>query len=85
MSYTSAEILKSGQTISETIRIVLDIIKIRITVLVSFTTGLGFLIAANSFSLTLLYVVLGIFFLACGSAALNHLQEKAFTQTMASG
>ena len=82
MSYSSVEILKTKHSFGETIRTVLDIIKIKITVLVSFTTGLGYIIAANSFSITLLYVVLGIFFLACSSAALNHLQEKDFDALM---
>jgi heme o synthase len=54
-----------------------EIVKIRITFLVSLTTALGYFIGADNLSLNFIYPVLGIFLLACGSAALNQYQERA--------
>jgi len=53
-----------------------ELVKIKITVLVSLTTGLGWILAADSISLSFLWAVAGIFLLACGSAALNQYQEQ---------
>jgi heme o synthase len=54
-----------------------EIVKVRITVLVSFTTALGYFAGANKISPDFIYPVSGIFLLACGSAALNQYQERA--------
>jgi protoheme IX farnesyltransferase len=54
----------------------LEIIKFKITVLVSLTTGLGYILAADSLSFQLFYPVIGIFLLACSASALNHYQER---------
>jgi protoheme IX farnesyltransferase len=56
--------------------IFLEIIKFKITVLVSFTTGLGYILASDKISLSLFYPVTGIFLLACSASALNHYQER---------
>ena len=53
-----------------------ELVKIKITVLVSLTTALGYILGANKISLDLFYSVFGIFILACGSAALNQYQER---------
>lgn len=60
----------------EQFRLLSEVTKLRITALVSFTTGLGYILANEGFGINIIYPVIGIFFLACGSAALNHLQEK---------
>lgn len=60
----------------EQFKLLSEVTKLRITALVSFTTGLGYILANEGFNINIIYPVLGIFFLACGSAALNHLQEK---------
>ncbi len=57
-------------------KIIFEVAKIRITVLVAFTTGLGYILASESLSGFSLYPVAGIFFLACSAAALNHYQER---------
>jgi protoheme IX farnesyltransferase len=54
----------------------MEVIKLRITVLVSFTTTLGYILAADDLSTFSIWPVLGIFMLACGAAALNHFQER---------
>lgn len=58
------------------INIFLELIKFRITVLVSFTTGLGYILAANKLTFSLFNPIAGIFLLACSSSALNHFQES---------
>ncbi|MEO8209374.1 MAG: protoheme IX farnesyltransferase, partial [bacterium] len=53
-----------------------EVTKIRITILVAFTTSLGYILALQSFNSFSIFPVAGIFFLACGAAALNHYQER---------
>jgi protoheme IX farnesyltransferase len=62
--------------IREGIKIFSELIKFRITSLVSFTTGLGYILAADEISFTLFYAIAGIFLLASASSALNHWQER---------
>lgn len=53
-----------------------EIVKARITVLVSLTTALGYFIGTNKLTFDFIYPIIGIFLLACGSAALNQYQER---------
>jgi len=57
-------------------KVILEVAKIRITVLVAFTTTLGYILASENLQSLSMFPVLGIFFLACGAAALNHFQER---------
>lgn len=66
-----------GTYVSGKIYLLAEIVKIRITVLVSFTTALGYFAGENKISPDFIYPVIGIFLLACGSAALNQYQERA--------
>jgi protoheme IX farnesyltransferase len=61
--------------IASKIHILLELVKFRITVLVSFTTALGYFLASDKLGFGFLYSVVGIFLLACSSAALNQYQE----------
>ncbi|MFA7360373.1 MAG: protoheme IX farnesyltransferase [Candidatus Kapaibacterium sp.] len=61
--------------ITSKISILLELVKFRITVLVSFTTALGYFLASDKLGFGFLYPVVGIFLLACSSAALNQYQE----------
>ncbi|MCU0645979.1 MAG: protoheme IX farnesyltransferase [bacterium] len=54
----------------------LDLIKIKITIAVSFTTAVGYFLAADKLSLAILAPIIGIFLLASGSSALNQFQER---------
>ncbi len=56
-------------------RTLLDLIKIRITMLVSITTGFGYLLSRGTVDSGVIWPVIGIFLTACGSASVNHLQE----------
>lgn len=73
---TNAIHLAGAHSLSGMFNIFSELTKFRITALVSFTTGLGYILAANEITFTLFYVIGGIFLLASASSALNHWQEK---------
>jgi heme o synthase len=58
------------------INILFELTKIRITSFVTVTTAFGFLCAADEVSAKIIAPVFGILFLACGSAVINHFQER---------
>jgi len=58
------------------LNILFELTKIRITSFVALTTALGFIIAAGEINSNLILPVIGILLLACGSAAINHYQER---------
>jgi len=57
-------------------QIILELSKVRITIAVALTTITGYVMARNGYDTGFLLPTLGIFFLACGSSVINHLQEK---------
>ncbi len=57
-------------------KILVEITKLRITIFVTITTMFGYIAATNSIDIKLLLPSLGILLLACGSAAINHFQER---------
>ena len=58
------------------INILFEITKLRITIFVTVTTVFGYIAATNSIDAGLILPTIGILLLACGSAALNHYQER---------
>ena len=60
----------------EKINILLEITKLRITIFVTVTTVFGYIAAVNSIDAGMILPTIGILFLACGSASLNHFQER---------
>jgi protoheme IX farnesyltransferase len=66
---------EAADSFSKVIKIVSELVKFKITILVSFTTGLGYVLAAESIGWGLINVIGGIFLLACASSVLNHYQE----------
>ncbi len=61
--------------ISERIRLLAELSKVRITFAVMLTTLAGYLLAKGSLDAGIILPALGIFVLACGSSALNHYQD----------
>jgi len=61
--------------LTEFAKVVSELGKVRITFAVSLTTALGYLIYLPAFTYGMLFTVIGLFLLACGSAALNQYQE----------
>ncbi len=53
-----------------------EITKLRITIFVTVTTMFGFIAATGSINSQIILPAIGILLLACGSAALNHYQER---------
>jgi protoheme IX farnesyltransferase len=64
-------------------QIILELSKVRITIAVSVTTITGYILARNGYDPGFILPTLGIFFLACGSSVINHLQEKRTDAIMA--
>ncbi|MBT3302138.1 MAG: protoheme IX farnesyltransferase [Bacteroidetes bacterium] len=60
----------------------LELAKVRITIAVTLTTIVGYVLANGGFSWHLVFPTLGIFLIACGSAALNQFQERKLDATM---
>jgi len=69
--------------VKEKIHIILDLAKVKITVFVTITTVFGYLSYAGKFTLDMIAPTIGIFLLACGSAAINHYQERNTDKLMA--
>ena len=57
------------------IRLLLELMKVKITVAVTLTTAVGYVLARGRFDAGLLLPLLGLFLQAGGAAALNHAQE----------
>ncbi len=74
--------IKQGVTARKYLNIFLELAKIRITVFVAFSTSIGYLLAAGVFNVQMLWTTLGVFLLASGSSALNHLQESKYDALM---
>jgi protoheme IX farnesyltransferase len=68
--------------VKEKLKILLELTKFRITSFVTVTTAFGFIAASGSINLEIIPVLMGILFLACGSAAFNQYQEKDIDATM---
>jgi heme o synthase len=63
--------------LKESIKILTELTKISITIFVTITTVFGFISFGGIIDpVSLFYTTIGILFLACGSAAINHYQEK---------
>ncbi len=59
-----------------------ELSKIRITFFVAFSTSIGYILAAESVNWILLTISVGVFLLAAGASALNHIQEKETDKLM---
>ncbi|MCE1202667.1 MAG: protoheme IX farnesyltransferase [Bacteroidia bacterium] len=62
--------------ISEHLKLLAELSKVRITFAVMLTTLAGYLLAKGSLDAGIILPALGIFVLACGSSALNHYQDS---------
>jgi heme o synthase len=58
------------------INIFLELTKFKITSFVSLTTAFGFIAATGFVYLSIIPILVGVLLIACGSAALNHYQER---------
>jgi len=58
------------------------LIKYKVSIAVTFTAITGYIVYTGSFDFPLIYLVLGVFFLASGSSALNECQESKYDAKM---
>ena len=63
-------------------RAYLELCKIRIALLSSFSAAMGFLLASTDLRSEIIILFLGVFLLACGSSALNQYQEREIDAVM---
>jgi len=56
--------------------------KVKVTASVTLTTILGYVLFSHQFSTQLFVACFGVFMLACGSAALNHYQDRKYDALM---
>jgi len=70
------------KVLKDKLKILSELTKIKITSFVTLTAAFGFIAAAHEINLNIIPVLLGILFMACGSAAINHYQEKDFDVLM---
>jgi heme o synthase len=68
--------------LKDKIKIFTELTKIRITSFVTLTTAFGFITASGEINIQLMWVVIGILLMACGSAAINHYQERQYDALM---
>lgn len=64
------------------LKIFAEITKLKITIFVTITTVFGFIAALGTINSQIIIPAVGILFLACGSAALNHYQERNLDKLM---
>ena len=64
-------------------KLILALIKYRVSIAVSFTTITGYMVYSGSFDIQILYLLISIFLLAGGSSAMNECQESKYDALMA--
>lgn len=74
--------INSKKTLLEKIKILSELTKYKITSFVTVTTAFGYIAAVGHLDTDIIFVLMGVLFLAFGSAALNHYQEKDFDVKM---
>ncbi len=73
---------KKQNSFSQFLALFFELGKVKITFFVAFSSLFGFLLIAKSLSFLMLINSLGVFFLASGASALNHVQEWKFDKMM---
>jgi heme o synthase len=71
-----------SKTFMKWINILLELTKVRISLFATLSTSAGFILAHPGLSKEMILPVLGVFFLASGSCALNQYQERGYDPFM---
>ena len=74
----SINIVPVSLTFRQKVDLLMELTKFRITFFITITTIFGYLCAAGGFSANMITPVFGILLLACGSAVINHYQERKY-------
>lgn len=64
-------------------KLILALIKYRVSLAVSFTTVTGYMVFTGKFDIQIVYLIISIFLLAGGSSAMNECQESKYDALMA--
>jgi protoheme IX farnesyltransferase len=64
------------------IKIIAELMKYKVSLAVTFTTAIGYLVFSGIFSLNFLYAVVGVFLLSGGASTLNEIQERKYDLKM---
>jgi len=74
--------LRQAYSLSEWVNLLLDLGKIKISLLATFSTATGYLLATGKIRIQMLVPTVAVFLLACGSCALNQYQEREIDRWM---
>jgi heme o synthase len=74
--------LRQAYSLREWLNLLLDLTKIRISLLATLSTATGYLLVTGKITIQMLVPTAAVFFLACGSCALNQYQEREIDQWM---
>jgi len=69
-------------SLREWVNLLLDLAKIRISLLATFSTAAGYLLTTEKITVQMFVPTAAVFLLACGSCALNQYQEREIDQRM---
>ncbi len=64
------------------LKLIAELMKYKVSLAVTFTTAIGYLVYAGAFEFKLFYAVFGVFLLSGGASALNEIQERKYDQRM---
>lgn len=68
---------KHAAGLTDIVKAFLELVKIKITFFVGMSAVFGFVLASGDISIDMIMASFGIFLVACGSAVLNHYQERS--------
>ena len=74
--------LSQAYSLREWVNLLLDLGKIKISLLATFSTATGYLLATRKITIHMLVPTVAVFLLACGSCALNQYQEREIDRWM---
>ena len=72
----------SFHSFSNSLKLILKLIKIKIAFAITFTTFTGYILFSKNFDLNILFSVIGVFLMSSGALALNQYQEILFDSLM---
>jgi len=74
--------LRPAFSLREWANLLLDLAKIKISLLATFSTAVGYLLTAGKITIQMFVPTAAVFLLACGSCALNQYQEREIDRRM---
>lgn len=66
----------------QNLKILLNLVKAKIALAITFTTFAGYFVFSSNFYLSLLFAIVGVFLMSAGALALNQYQERTYDAKM---